>query len=123
MSRINHYISKADKRKKRIRSKLFGTSERPRLTVFRANKYSYIQLVDDSAGSTVASSNDVKIRKGLKKTQELTKTDSAIKAAEDILAKMKSKKIKSVIFDRGQYKYHGRVKAIAETLRNNGIKV
>lgn len=123
MAKINHYISKAQSRKIRVRSKIFGTAERPRLTVYRANKYSYIQLVDDANEVTLMSMSDVKIRKALKKTEKITKTDSIIKASEELVAKMKKAKIVSVVFDRGQYKYHGRVKAVAETLRNGGIKV
>ena len=123
MPRINHYITKAESRKRRVRSKISGTAQRPRLTVFRANKYSYIQLIDDVKGETLMSVSDVKVRKALKKTEKLTKTESAVKVAEELLAKMKKAKITRVVFERGQYKYHGRVKAIAETLRNSGIKV
>jgi large subunit ribosomal protein L18 len=123
MAKINHYITKAESRKRRVRSKINGTAERPRVTVNRANKYSYIQLIDDVNGVTLMSTSDVKIRQGLKKSETLTKTESTIKATEELVAKMKKAKISSVVFDRGQYKYHGRVKAIAETLRNGGIKV
>ncbi len=123
MPTIKHYTSKSDSRKIRVRSKLFGTSERPRLSVYRANKYSYIQIIDDVKEVTLMTMSDTKIRKAVKKTEKLTKTDSAIKAAEELVAKMKKAKITAVVFDRGQYKYHGRVKAIAETLRNGGIKV
>ena len=123
MARINHYTTKAEKRKKRIRSKIVGTAQKPRQTVERTNKYLYIQLVDDSKQITLMSANDVKIRKELKKSETLTKTESVVKATEQLLAQMKKAKITTVVFDRGQYKYHGRVKAVAETLRNNGIKV
>ena len=123
MAKINHYITKVEKRKRRIRSKINGTAKKPRLTVERTNKYSYIQLIDDESQVTLMSSNDVKIRKELKKTEKLTKIESAIRATKELLVKMKKAKIMMVVFDRGQYKYHGRVKAIAETLRNSGIKV
>lgn len=123
MPKINHYESKSESRKIRVRSKLFGTSERPRLTVYRANKYSYIQIIDDVKEVTLMTMSDAKIRKALKKTEKLTKTESIIKATDELVVKMKKAKITAVVFDRGQYKYHGRVKAIAEALRNGGIKV
>jgi len=123
MAKINHYITKAESRKRRVRSKINGTAERPRLTIYRANKYSYIQLVDDENGVTLMSVSDMSIRKEKKKSEELTKIDSTIKATEELVKKMKKAKITTVVFDRGQYKYHGRVKAVAETLRNGGIKV
>ncbi|MCB9813047.1 MAG: 50S ribosomal protein L18 [Pseudomonadales bacterium] len=123
MSKISHHTTKAENRKKRVRSKIFGTTQKPRVSVFRANKYSYIQVIDDSQGKTLMTVSDILIRKELKKAEVLTKTQSVIKATEELIAKMKKAKIASVVFDRGQYKYHGRVKAIAETLRNGGIKV
>ena len=123
MAKINHHITKAESRKRRVRSKITGTAERPRLTIYRANKYSYIQLIDDVNGVTLMSMSDAKIRKAKKKSEELTKIDSTIKATEELIKEMKKAKITTVVFDRGQYKYHGRVKAIAETLRNGGIKV
>lgn len=123
MTNKHHYTTKAENRKRRVRSKLFGTAERPRLSVFRANKYSYLQIIDDENGKTLMSVSDVKLRKGLKKSEKLTKTEAAIKISEELIAKMKKAKVAAVVFDRGQYKYHGRVKAIAETMRNNGIKV
>ncbi|NCO12055.1 MAG: 50S ribosomal protein L18 [Candidatus Pacebacteria bacterium CG_4_10_14_3_um_filter_34_15] len=123
MPKISHYTTKSDSRKIRVRSKIFGTAERPRLTVYRANKYSYIQIIDDVKEVTLLTMSDMKIRKAVKKTDKLTKTESAIKATEELLVKMKKAKITAVVFDRGQYKYHGRVKAIAEALRNGGIKV
>ncbi len=123
MSRINHYITKQEARKKRVRGKITGTASRPRLTIKRANKHIYLQVVDDVLGKTLLSADDVKIRKSLKKGVEMTKTESGILATKELVAQMKKAKINSVVFDRGQYKYHGRVKAVAETLRSEGIKV
>ncbi|MBP7700658.1 50S ribosomal protein L18 [Candidatus Woesebacteria bacterium] len=123
MANINHYTTKTESRKKRVSGKISGTAERPRLTVYRANKYAYIQLVDDVKEVTLLSMSDAKIRKSLKKTEKMTKTESITKATEELVAKMKKAKISAVVFDRGQYKYHGRVKAVAETLRNGGIRV
>jgi len=123
MTNINHFITKAEKRKRRVRSRISGTAKKPRLTVSRANKHFYIQVVNDVDGVTLMSANDLKIRKNLKKTEKLTKTESAILATKELITKIKKAKIETLIFDRGQYKYHGRVKAVAETLRNSGIKV
>lgn len=123
MSKINHNLSLETKRKMRVRSKLTTSSEKPRLTVCRTNKYFYMQVVDDTKGVTLVSSSDAKIRKGLKKNETLTKTQSAVKAAEVLAELMKKAKITSVVFDRGQYKYHGRVKAVADAIRGAGIKV
>lgn len=123
MANINHNLSVAEKRKRRVRAKLHGTTARPRLTVHKSNKYVYLQAVNDETGLTVASANDVKIRKAVKKGSELTKTAAAIQATEELLKALKKAKVNAVVFDRGQYKYHGRVKAIAEKLREGGIEV
>ena len=123
MANINHYLTVAEKRKRRVRSKLHGTAARPRLSVNKSNKYVYIQAINDDTGVTIASTNDVQIRKAVKKGYELTKTAAAIKAAEEMLANLKKAKVKAIVFDRGQYKYHGRVKAVAQILRDGGIEV
>lgn len=123
MPKINHYLSLAEKRKRRVRAKLHGTSVRPRLTVSRSNKFVYIQVINDEVGATLVAASDIKLRKNQKKAAAETKTATAIKATQELVAKMKKAKITAVVFDRGQYKYHGRVKAIADTLRDNGVKV
>lgn len=107
------------KRQKRIRTKIFGTSERPRLTVFRSNEHVSLQVIDDVAGKTLLSASD--LTKG-KKTK-ITKTASAVATAQVLLDLLKKKKINNLVFDRSYYKYHGRVKAVAETLREGGIKL
>lgn len=136
MANINHNLSVAEKRKRRVRAKLHGTALRPRLTVHKSNKYVYLQAINDEAGLTVASANDVAIRKAVNKVSakgregslgqkgaELTKTVAAVQATQLMLESLKKAKVKAVVFDRGQYKYHGRVKAIAQTLRDGGIEV
>lgn len=123
MANINHYLTVAEKRKRRVRSKLHGTAARPRLSVNKSNKYVYLQAINDDTGVTIASTNDVQIRKAVKKSSELTKTAAATKAAEEMLSLLKKAKVKSIVFDRGQYKYHGRVKAVAQILRDGGIEV
>jgi large subunit ribosomal protein L18 len=107
------------KRQKRIRAKIVGTAIRPRLTVFRSNKHISLQVVDDSIGKTLASAGD------LARTEKIqgTKTKRAILASKTLLSDLKKKKISSLVFDRSYYKYHGRIKAVAETLREGGIKL
>lgn len=113
-------ISKPDKnktRKKRhtrVRGKISGTAERPRLNVFRSNTNIYAQLIDDVAGVTLASASSLK--------ETGSKSEQAIKVGEAIAKAAKAKNIEDVIFDRGGYLYHGRVQALADAARENGLK-
>ncbi|AGX01978.1 50S ribosomal protein L18 [Bacillus infantis] len=118
-------ITKADKnqvRKKRharVRAKLSGTEARPRLNVFRSNKHIYAQLIDDVNKVTVASAST------LDKEVELTatgNTDAAVKVGELVAKRAVEKGVKAVVFDRGGYLYHGRVKALADAARENGLE-
>ncbi len=104
------------KRAKRTRSKLFGTSVRPRLSVFRSNKYIYAQLINDTDAKTLASASTVK-------TQEKIIIEAATKVGEAIAVYALENKIKEVIFDKGSYKYHGQVKAVAEGAKSAGLKI
>jgi len=101
-------------RQKKIRARISGTSKRPRLSVFRSLKHIYAQLVDDEKGVTITHANDCEM-KG-------KKTDNAFAVGEEIAKKAKEKKIKEIVFDRGGYLYHGRVKALAEGARKGGLK-
>jgi large subunit ribosomal protein L18 len=121
MPSITHNTTKFQKRAKRVRAKMHGTAEKPRLSVFRSNKYIFLQAIDDSAGKTLASASDLVARKA--KAAKHTKTESATAAAQAIAAKLQKANITALIFDRGAYKYHGRVKAVAEELRAQGMKV
>lgn len=106
------------KLKMRIRKKVSGTQERPRLTVFRSNKEIYAQLIDDVKGVTLASASTVEKafeRKG-------TKTEQAIIVGKNIAERAKSIGIESVVFDRNGYLYHGRIKSLADSARENGLK-
>lgn len=107
---------KRTRRQRRTRGTVQGTPERPRLTVFRSNKGIYAQVIDDQAGATVisASSREVK-ESGLKQTQV------AEKVGELLAGKAKEKNIEKVVFDRGGYLYHGRVKALADGARKGGL--
>ncbi len=104
------------RRKARIRSKINGTSERPRLVVFRSLNNNYAQLVDDTKGIVIAEASDIKAKsKG-------TKTERAKIVGEEIAKKGQEKKITTVVFDRNGYQYHGRVKALADAAREGGLK-
>ncbi|ALX49379.1 50S ribosomal protein L18 [Lentibacillus amyloliquefaciens] len=106
------------KRHARVRKSVFGTEERPRLNVYRSNKHIYAQLIDDVAGSTVASasSNDNELN------LEATGNVEAAKQVGEMVAKRAGDKgYKIVVFDRGGYLYHGRVKALADAARENGL--
>ena len=103
-------------RKNRIRAKISGTTERPRLSVFRSNTHISVQLIDDTAGKTLAAASDLKMKK------EGTKVEMAAKVWADMAKKVLDLKIENVVFDRGWFAYHGRVKALAEALREGGLK-
>src|SRR5258706_12426110 len=105
--KINHQKTAKAKRVMRIRAKVRGTTERPRLTVFRSNKATYLQVIDDQKGKTVAFAQS-------EPTKDVTKIDETKAAAVVLAEKLKKAKIKKLVFDRGSYKYHGRVKAVAE---------
>ncbi|MET3699919.1 LSU ribosomal protein L18P [Bacillus oleivorans] len=107
------------KRHARVRSKLTGTSERPRLNVFRSNKYIYVQLIDDVNGVTVASASSAEKDFGLESTGNI---EAAAKVGELIAKRAVEKGFKEVVFDRGGYLYHGRIKALADAARENGLE-
>ena len=119
MSDIKKIIKQRLKRQKRVRSKIIGTANRPRLTVFRSNKHLSLQVIDDDAGKTLVAAND------LSKTSETKgqKIEKAELIAKELLKKLKAKKIKNLVLDRSYYKYHGRVKIVADTLREGGINI
>ena len=111
-------INKQDKRirlKKKIRTKIRGTAERPRLTVFRSNKFIYAQVINDASGKTLAQASDVKTTKG-------TKTERAKEVGKMIAANAILKKIKKVVFDRNGFKYTGRIKLVADEARAGGLE-
>lgn len=127
------------RRHKRVRTKISGTAQCPRLCVFRSNKHIYAQLINDKAGKTLATASDLEINakrktqnakqqpkaQNLKKEskQKLTgKIATAYEVGKLIAQKAAEKKTKKVVFDRGGYKYHGRVKALAEGTRDAGLQ-
>ena len=104
------------KRHKKIRRDLSGNENTPRLCVFRSNAAIYAQLIDDVKGVTLASSSSLELK--LKKNN----LEAATAVGKDIAKKAKEAKIKTVVFDRGGYLYHGRVKALAEAARESGLE-
>ncbi len=109
------------RRKMRVRGKLEGTAVRPRVSVFRSNKYMYAQAIDDAAGRTVAHASSVKVTKD--KSHALKKSEAALAVGEELGRILLKKKIELALFDRGRFAYHGRVAQVAEGLRKAGIKV
>ena len=106
---------------KRIRNKISGSTERPRLCVYRSSRYIYAQIVDDSRGKTLAAAST--IEKDLRGECKGTGNIEASKlVGKKIAERAKSKGIETVVFDRGGYLYHGRVKAVAEAARESGLK-
>lgn len=91
---------------KRIKARIKGTDERPRVCVFRSNKHLFLQAIDDSESKTLASASDLKIDN----------------PAGDLAKKLLAKKIKKIIFDRGRFRYHGKIKKMADELRNAGLE-
>ena len=106
------------KRHKRVRSKISGTPECPRLNVFRSEKNIYAQIIDDVNGVTLVSASS--LEKDFK--VEGTKTDAAKQVGLNVAERAKAKGIENVVFDRGGYIYHGRVKALAEGAREGGLQ-
>ncbi|MBX4210722.1 50S ribosomal protein L18 [Candidatus Parcubacteria bacterium] len=103
-----------DRRHKRIRTKIFGTKDVPRLSVYRSNRYLYAQLIDDEAMTTIAHSST----EGVSGKSVLKKAHAA---GKEIAKKAKDKKIHKVVFDRGGFIYAGKIKALAEGARDGGL--
>jgi large subunit ribosomal protein L18 len=115
------HVTSRDKRRARIRRKISGTQERPRLTVYKSLKHMYAQLVDDVSGKTLVSVATTS--KALKdEVKEDDKTAAAKKVGEAIAKAAKAKGIEAVVFDRNGFDYHGRVEAVAAAAREAGLK-
>ena len=104
-------------RHKRVRKNISGTSEMPRLNVFRSNTQIYAQIINDETGTTLASSSSVQL-----KIKNGGNIDGAKLVGADIAKKAKEANISKVVFDRGGYQYHGRVEALADAARENGLE-
>ena len=116
------------RRHRRVRAGIKGTAKVPRLCVFRSAKHIYAQLINDEKGETLVIANDLEVKKSKTSKGKKTKKQVVAKAAKAyevgklIAQRALEKKIKKVVFDRGGYKYHGRVKALAEGARKGGLK-
>lgn len=105
-----------ERRHRKIRARISGTADKPRLCVFKSAKHIYAQIIDDTKGKTILSLSDLKVKKPGKKTATAAEVGKAI--AKEAIAK----KIEKVVFDRGGNKYHGRIKALADGAREGGLK-
>ena len=115
MATKNIKVEQRKRRHARIRAKVVGTKERPRLSVFRSNKYIYAQLIDDDNGETLGGANSLKMAKG-------SALEKAKKVGEEIAQKAKSLKIERVVFDRSGFIFTGKIKAVAEGAREGGLQ-
>jgi large subunit ribosomal protein L18 len=116
MSATSKYQETRDQRALRVRSKVRGTAERPRLSVFRSNRAIWAQIIDDSKGHTLASAASANVTE-----KGLSKRDEATKVGQLLAQKAKAAGVAKVVFDRGPYLYHGRVKALADGAREGGL--
>ena len=114
---LSDKLRKRQQRKLHVRKTLSGTPEKPRMTIFKSNRFMYVQVIDDAAGVTLASASTLEeTLKGLKRNK-----DGAAKLGEEIGKRLKEKNVGVVVFDRNGYQYHGIVKAIADGARKAGI--
>jgi len=110
------------RRKRQIRKHINGTAERPRLAVYRSLNHIYAQLIDDQQNHSILAVSDLSAEIKSKIKKETTKTEKSTLVGELIAQKATDKKIKKVVFDRGGFKYHGRIKALADAARNAGLE-
>ncbi|HOW51960.1 MAG TPA: 50S ribosomal protein L18 [bacterium] len=115
-------IARHDKRKASIRKKIQGTTERPRLSVFRSGKNIYAQVIDDVLGTTLVAASTIGKDYKAPEGEKADKKADAAKVGELIAMKCKAKGITTVVFDRNGFLYHGRVKALAEAARKGGLE-
>jgi large subunit ribosomal protein L18 len=116
MNRQQLKTEKRVRRHTRVRSVVSGTTQRPRLSVYRANQHIYAQLIDDTTNKTIASASSLEVK------DKANKTEIASKVGSLIAKKAADAKVEDVVFDRGGFKYHGRIKALAEAARAAGLK-
>jgi len=114
MNKTKEKKEKRERRQRRIRAKVSGTSERPRLSVFKSNKFLYAQVIDDEAGKTLASASTKEIKQG-------AESEKSKALGELIAKKAKEKNISKIVFDRGGYIYTGKIKDFADGARSGGL--
>ncbi|MCD4761739.1 50S ribosomal protein L18 [bacterium] len=124
MSKEKNKIIQRTRRRFKIRAKIKGTKECPRLSVFRSSKILYVQLIDDEIGKTVVSVNSREIKVGKKDLEKgvTIGIKTGLELGKLIAQKAKKAKVEMVVFDRGGYKYHGRIKAVADGARAGGLE-
>lgn len=115
-------LTPRQRRHVRVRAKVEGSGARPRLSVFRSSAHIYAQVIDDSRGHTLVSASDIEADVVKRAAKDATKTDRAKLVGEVVAERAKAAGIESVVFDRGGFIYHGRVKAVAEGAREGGLK-
>jgi len=118
MANIKDNNRREERRRIRNKAKIFGTDKKPRLSVFRSNKFTYAQLIDDNAGKTLASASTMELKNKKAKKVEQSKELGAL-----IAEKAKKLGITTAVFNKGPYLYHGRVQAVADGAREAGIKI
>lgn len=118
MSEIKQKQIRKNRRKKRVSISIVGTTDRPRISVYRSNKHLFVQVIDDQKQVTVASCCDAG-----KEAVKGTKTEKAVLIGQKLGALMAKQGIKSAVFDRGSYRYLGRVRSLADSIRNSGITI
>lgn len=122
MDKVKRKKQRRDKIRRRIRSSIRGTKDRPRMSIYKSNKHIYVQLIDDLNSHTLVSasslSNEIEDQ-----INEKTGVEQAQIIGKHLAEKAKSANIKKVVFDRGGYKYHGQIKAIAEAARESGLQL
>jgi large subunit ribosomal protein L18 len=117
MNKVRNNNLRVERRHKRVRAKISGTAQKPRLSVYRSLTHVYAQLIDDTKGITIVSAKDEEVKTGK------TKTEKALEVGKLLADRAKAKNINTAVFDRGAFHYHGRVKAVAEGARANGITI
>lgn len=115
---IKTKIAKKDKLHKKIRTKVFGSNERPRLAIYKSNRFIYAQIINDETHKSLVSASDIKTYLNSK----VNKIESAKKVGAEIANLAKNLKIQKVVFDRGGFSFKGRVKALADSARENGLE-
>ena len=108
-----------ERRRRRVRAKVYGVASRPRLNVFRSAKHIYAQLIDDDAGHTLASASSLEAE--IRNQVGLKKVEDAVAVGKLLAQRAQQKQIKQVVYDRAGYRYHGRVKSVADGAREGGL--
>lgn len=121
MDRRKLKVKKRELRHHRVRAKVIGTKKRPRVSVFRSNRHVFVQIIDDDKAETLLSFGDFQLAKD--KIKGKTKTEISILVGKEIGEQAKKAGIKNMVFDRGGFTYHGRIKSIADGLRDVGLSL